>query len=123
MDFLVRVHFQASQSTLSRKNGPSGNGVSVPAAPFAWRSKRSSTFGIATWLGLFAPSMKKRIKAGEYAQFLSVRNSSWELLWATRSNSWWRLGNSTGSIELGLWCHSGVRGDRERPIPHITRDG
>jgi hypothetical protein len=27
-------------------------------------------------LRLFARSMKKRIKAGEYAQFLSVRNSS-----------------------------------------------
>lgn len=31
----------------------------------------------------FALSMKKRVKAGEYAQFLSVRNSSSELLWAT----------------------------------------
>ena len=71
MDFLVRARFLVSQATLSRKNGPPGNGVSVvsvPAVPFAWRSKGSSTFGIATWLGLFAPSMK-------------------ELLWATRSNS------------------------------------
>lgn len=83
MDFLVRDRFLVSQATLSRKNGRSGNGVSVPAVPFAWRSRESSTFGIATWLGLFALSMKKRVKAGEYAQFLSVRNSSSELLWAT----------------------------------------
>jgi len=37
MDFLVRARFLVSQATLSRKNGPSGNGVSVPAVPFAWR--------------------------------------------------------------------------------------
>jgi hypothetical protein len=60
MDFLVRARFLVSQATLSRKNGPSGNGVSVPAVPFAWRSRGSSTFGIATWLGLFAPSMKNQ---------------------------------------------------------------
>src|SRR6202030_1348751 len=64
MDFLVRARFLVSQATLSRKNEPSGNGVSVPAVPFAWRSRGSSTFGTATWLGLFAPPMKKRIKAG-----------------------------------------------------------
>ena len=64
MDFLVRARFLVSQATLSRKNGPSGNGVSVPAVPFSWRSRESSTFGIAPWLGLFPPSMKKRIKAG-----------------------------------------------------------
>jgi hypothetical protein len=31
MDFLVRARFLVSQATLSRKDGPSGNGVSVPA--------------------------------------------------------------------------------------------
>src|SRR5580700_387914 len=100
MDFLVRARFLVSQATLSRKNGPSGNGVSVPAVSLAWRLSGSSSFGIATWLGLFAPSMKKRIKAGGVR---SIPFGPKLFVGRLHSNSWWRLGNSTGSIELGLW--------------------
>jgi hypothetical protein len=85
MDFLVRARFLVSQATLSRKNGPSGNGVSVPAAPFAWRSRGSFTFGIATWLGLFAPSMKKRIKTGGVR---SIPFGPKLFVGRLRSNSW-----------------------------------
>ncbi len=92
MDFLVRARFLVSQATLSRKKEPSGNGPPIPAVPFAWRSGESSNFSTPTWLGLLVPSMQKRIKARERAQFLSGGNSSWELFSETGFNLLVELG-------------------------------